>query len=837
MPQDPGTCDPEEFLRQDRWLRELVRSLAQEVHVDDVVQDTWAAALQHSRGARVPRGWLRTVARHFAWRALRSADRRGAREAEAAREEALPSTAETLAWIELQREVARAVQELEEPQRTAILLRYTHGRSTREIAQETATSEENVRQRLKRGRDCLRRTLEMSLGRDWSQGPSRALWWIPGVLEMKLRKSVLVVVALILLAPLAVIGALWLGESRESEAGSPSLEPASVEEVAATLERLPRGAAVAREALTRGNASEQPGAVIDEPPALGPITGQVLDSRGVGLAGVVFGAVPWGAQIVPPEGVERPGVEFRTGRDGSLEWNTERANIELQPATDWVVIAGTRVRDEADSRSQQLIVLAPAVSRSGVVMDGEGRALVDVEVSVTRPELLDFPHPLEYLFATDWSSLVTDAGGAFSFRDLPGECASLKFEKEGHLSRTIRISNLVEQHLDVVLDTFEDMVALTGQVLSPAGVPVAGALVGLGKHSTRSDNDGRFRLDLPRDACSSRPNCFYAAAPPWRTWTDAGIVKRLLAAEEGQLDLEVIFEGETLAIAGRVIDAEGDGAAGLLVYLWAEDVLADDRSAEEFSRTVDAPVLEVGPGLRVWAKTDADGNFLLEGLGEREYVLRIYDRQRQAGMTTDKVRAGTRGNLFTLPPNFVVAELHGRVQDHDGHPVDGARVSALVGEFASSRSYHSVSSTSEATTGAEGRFTLRDVAGSALDLSVWGPDILRERHALSGTRVGELVITVDRRCYFRVLIDDEDMSVAFFHVLDARDEPITIGVLGLGTYQWSTSGQLQEGRTRVLATGQEAAAVVLYSVKDRQLVEVARQVVQFQAEGTNEVRF
>lgn len=96
---------PEELLRQDRWLRQLVRGLVGESLVDDVVQDTWASTLGSKQAIERPRAWLAAVAGNFARRARRSGGRRSQREERAARAESVPSTEETLELIQLQQQV------------------------------------------------------------------------------------------------------------------------------------------------------------------------------------------------------------------------------------------------------------------------------------------------------------------------------------------------------------------------------------------------------------------------------------------------------------------------------------------------------------------------------------------------------------------------------------------------------------------------------------------------------------------------------------------------------------------------------------------------------------
>ena len=91
----------EELLRHRAWVRALARTLARDdASVDDLEQDVWVAALerppQHSEAATT---WLTRVVRSRAVDMFRSHARRGAREEAAARPEAVPSAAETLALL------------------------------------------------------------------------------------------------------------------------------------------------------------------------------------------------------------------------------------------------------------------------------------------------------------------------------------------------------------------------------------------------------------------------------------------------------------------------------------------------------------------------------------------------------------------------------------------------------------------------------------------------------------------------------------------------------------------------------------------------------------------
>jgi len=138
------------------FVRGVVRRLLRdEQGVEDVLQDTWMAALEsppRDRGAL--RGWLARVGRNFAISRLRGDARRARRERAAARAEALP--AESASRLEQHRMVVEAVLSLREPLRSTILLRFYEDLPPREIARIQGVPVATVRSRVRRGVERLR---------------------------------------------------------------------------------------------------------------------------------------------------------------------------------------------------------------------------------------------------------------------------------------------------------------------------------------------------------------------------------------------------------------------------------------------------------------------------------------------------------------------------------------------------------------------------------------------------------------------------------------------------------------------------------------------------------
>ncbi len=166
---------PQTLAQHAAFVRTLAQSLVAESHAaDDVVQDTWLAALERPpRHVANPRAWLGRIVERFAWRRGRSGDRRRRREEAAARPERLEAVDEGLARAEILRRVTDAVLALEEPYRTAVLLRFYEGLEAREIAERTGAPLTTVRSRLQRALARLRERLDREHGGDrrvWCEG-------------------------------------------------------------------------------------------------------------------------------------------------------------------------------------------------------------------------------------------------------------------------------------------------------------------------------------------------------------------------------------------------------------------------------------------------------------------------------------------------------------------------------------------------------------------------------------------------------------------------------------------------------------------------------------------
>ncbi|MBL9086982.1 MAG: sigma-70 family RNA polymerase sigma factor, partial [Planctomycetia bacterium] len=382
-----GPPDVETLLAHEGFVRGLARQLVTgDADVDDVVQQTFVAALEHPpRSEGGLRGWLATVVRNVVRQGYRAKGRRARRERVAARPEGVPSTADLLAREVARRTVVEAVVALDEPYRAAIVLRYLEGLPPRDVAARLGVPVETARTRVKRGLVLLRARLD-----ERHRGDRRA--WMAVVLPLAgpaappssvggagaRRGPVLVAAGLVI----AVGGgaAWWAG------AGSDESAPAPTPRTTAWL------------APTRGPDADQAPPVPAPAPSLAPAprpTAWVAAPRpAASLRGVVVGdgrrTVPGAEVRVAPEGPD--------GEVAAAAARTTRTDATGQFAFDGLAAGAWRVdvrapdgRVATTSRAASaagdatFVVVGPAAEAIvlGVhVEDAAGRPLAGAEVEV-----------------------------------------------------------------------------------------------------------------------------------------------------------------------------------------------------------------------------------------------------------------------------------------------------------------------------------------------------------------------------------------------------------------------------------------------------------------------
>lgn len=147
-------------------LRALARGLLCDEHAaEDVLQETWIAALERPPMDRVSLGaWLRQVARCLALKRRRGEGRRTRREHLVSRDEGLEAVDDVLSERELLRGVVEAVLALDEPYQSVVILRYYQDLSPAQIAAREEIPLATVKSHLHRARGKLRARLDAHAG-------------------------------------------------------------------------------------------------------------------------------------------------------------------------------------------------------------------------------------------------------------------------------------------------------------------------------------------------------------------------------------------------------------------------------------------------------------------------------------------------------------------------------------------------------------------------------------------------------------------------------------------------------------------------------------------------
>jgi len=293
----PSRRDLDDLLQHAGWLRSLARSLVADPNLaDDLLQDTWVAALEHPPGeGGTPRRWLSAVLRNFAREDRRRKEHRAQREERSARPEATRSVHDAVASAMLQRSLVEAVLALEEPYRDAIVWRYFERLPPREIASRLRVPVNTVKTRLARGIEKLRTELDRRNGGDREA-------WLPALIPLAVRPelpasalgSLLVNANLKLgLAASLVIAAL-LGIWSIARSDAPGLAPTAHATIAAEPSTASPSLTSERGVAPPSREQATP-AVADAPPATAPASpasspilasGRVVDADGRFVAGV-----------------------------------------------------------------------------------------------------------------------------------------------------------------------------------------------------------------------------------------------------------------------------------------------------------------------------------------------------------------------------------------------------------------------------------------------------------------------------------------------------------------------------------------------------------------------
>lgn len=540
MSPPPAFPDLDALLVHASWARDLARGLVTDTAAaDDLVQDAWVAALENPpRHAENLRGWLGAVIGNLARSRGRSQGRRAAREAQVgldARQEA-PSSADLASQVDTQRRLASAVLELEEPYRSAVILRFYEGLNATRIADRLGIAPGTARWRIKTGLDSLRGRLDRDFGGD------RAAWvalvlpiarprlappsaeaaaatakatatassaaTLKGLLSVKLTSKT---VALWAVALFGITGITLVVDP--SSGGRDRLESVPAAVTFSPLEESISQAADLAPVDVPGRAA-----------ASTPVESAAAEAPVVAPAETVASM-----RLVDPDGRPVLGASVRSlesssADDGvtsdasglaslSLAGLEERSSVFIR--IDHPHFAELDLRNVVEpGRVTEFgdVVLQPAGAVEGRVLLADGQpasgAWVDAALSSIERELEESAYGMARRKRSERSSqAIADEHGNFRIERVPAGIVRLWGGLDGHLaslSAPVEVrQGTLSSGLEIRLGALDPEDFITGEVRLPDGAPAprasirvafTRALHGSGSSSFSADADGRFRI-------------------------------------------------------------------------------------------------------------------------------------------------------------------------------------------------------------------------------------------------------------------------------------------------------------------------------------------------------
>lgn len=816
----PGE-DLSQVLMQDAaWLRRLARRLAADgPRAEDAVQATLVSAW--STGQRRPsRGWLATTLRNALRSEARGEARRRAREQAVAVPERQADDSATLERLELQQRVVAAVQGLDEPYRTTIVLRFLDGLSPRAIAARTDTPVKTVHTRVERGLAKLRGTLDRAVGNDPEALDWRAaLLALPGVSAGTtsvltgvtamgtLFKATTATAGVALLA-----GAVYVLGPEADSGAVPAVEahPAAseVEVAAAVPASAPQGA-------ERAAVTEEP--EVTAPAAAAPVE-RLTSARVVDVEGR---AVP-GVRVVLQRGHESR--EAESGPDGAVALILPLpAEADPARALDWLTVDDPDwlglVQVEGPARDAELVV-APRVDVAGIVVDEDGAPLEGASVRLDFPTVLELSLQGERRVLPEHSRRATSAAdGTFQLESATAvEGLYVQVRLAGYAGARERVAVPSPAPLEIVLSrSTAGERSVSGRVLTNDGHPVAGALVAARGDAAHSDEEGWFDVPVPE-----LEELHLAAG---QTTVDLWAVQPGSLPARHPLDLaaplpdfvELRLGPEPLTISGRVVDPAGDPIGGAPV--WISDleefgVVPEDAGGLTFlmHRSVEELLTEDGEARQgVTVRSDDEGRFALTGLLDREYVVAALDERTLAVLPGLEVPGGTQGLTLVVAPQRPLTAVAGRVVSGAGAPLAGQRVRAMSNVH--QRGLLTSHGVPEVVSDEAGRFRFQGLSADGLVLQVVGEGIASDaqRRIDPAEDLLDLVLVAPFAARLKLRSDDPRFASGTVSLEDADGKALFVTQELSGVRLGAAAFQLIEGRSGVLHTDDRVRTIVLRS--------------------------
>ncbi|MHC4472907.1 MAG: sigma-70 family RNA polymerase sigma factor, partial [Planctomycetota bacterium] len=769
--------DIESLLVHEPFVRAVARALLQgDGRVDDVVQETWVAALRsRPRHPEAARSWLAGIARNVARTLLRRDRSRSRREHRVEPPRGIPSPEEIQAQEEIRRKVLTELLALDEPYRSALILRYYEDLPPREIAEHLGVPVETARTRVRRGLERLRARLDAQ-----HQGDRRK--WAVALLPFLLFRRPAVaataaaagttmlggyltlrwLAAAAVLATLAVVGVVSLtgGGVEDPANGHPEPAPDTVAPSARSPEDEAEAGAVEAEDLVE-------------------LSGRVVGPGGVPVAGADVAAlsVPppslyrsWNQVARLVEGADPAPVALAavtSGAGGGFSLAMPRGSrVRLEARAKGLVSFARKRIDTTQGARGIVLTLHEEIQLTGIVMDAAGHPLADARVR-TKP-------PWNAWREAPPRETRTDESGRFRIGGLIVGAVSLLVEHHGHSPRYYYNVRTSSRDFRIVMEAGLPVEGTV--VLGSAEEPVTDALVtiapansGYAPVTAPTDERGRFRIER---VGSDTPFRFVASARSARH--GLGIESEVVWAEDEpvviRMDAGRVLEGTAVLVNGHGDEVPAPGAR-LIVF----------HRAEWYSE-----IWYASNKGGICVETDEEGRFRVAGVTAGEGTVQVDDDDPRYAFDpeADEMWGGAGFDAETEEVEVRVVEKHevrGRVVGPDGAPAAGAEI-----RLGTERGFSRDLASGAVFSNADGRFLFDAVAPTKR-----GPVHVHAR--LPGVGGGSAEVGPD----LEVVLGP--YTVRSGVVTDVDEQPLS-GVLVRAPGPWSeTASTDEEGKYRLEA--------------------------------------
>ncbi|MFT7669188.1 MAG: RNA polymerase sigma-70 factor (ECF subfamily) [Planctomycetota bacterium] len=844
------------LLEHATWVGQLARSLVGSEQADDLTQDLWVSALRHPpRVEGNLKGWLKRVLVHRAQHNHRGERRRSDREQHASSSGVIDDPAER---FDAHRDLVQRVGELEDPWRRTILWRYFDELSLKEIAKREGVPISTVNTRLRKAKELLREKLDED-----HQGNRRA-WMIalaPLARDFQplapltpialsgMGAPLLLMKLPHLLAALAAasVAAILIYPENDAE----PLEQEAIKIVAleqstqlAPLVEAPSSLSSPRE-VQRLEQSEPDAASSVElgESELQLLSGRVIDSEGRPMAELDV----W----FSGEGEDR--LLGITESDGGFPVDPER-DIGLIEVRDDVWGTAISCRFPRGSRQGPTLVVAKWIDVAGVVRNEEGEFIELAQLVSVEPRSLRTSIPdLHGKSVSHSLTARTDEFGFFRFEDaLAMSGTTLYAQAQGYSDAEVEFPSVSTQSFEVVMsrpDAAQGVVV--GEVVDSRGQPVPSAWVSLGYLSTTTDRDGRFQIEQGQEGNYNRLIAAMAGHQP-------AILPRptdsITEEVEPWPDFVRLQLGEApLELVGQVTDTEGQELAdwkvwladptffssidqlGVMVEGLAQDL--QGTSNEDDGPTASWP----------WTRTDSGGRFVLGGLMDRDYQIKLLHVESMLLVDAGPFAAGRRDVRIVLDLEDLYTTIEGRVVDNDGQPISGVSVSNWVVTNTTPHGQSGILWHSESgeptTTDEDGRYRFNHLPKNGVTIKVDHPDLLPQEVELRRGEDGKPVnrkdwdaidFVCERRFHLQIEISPAIVEEGGIVILDREEQPSMIQVFSAGGHMSTNRYRFENPKTEVLSLSGDVREIVLY---DSDGTELTRQTLNLTFGELNTVRF